>query len=97
MLSAAEPTAAAASSNPVQPGFRSGPGKSRASGKPSAAKTIVSASAQAVAVVPLRDVEQNKGGEPSTEKDFETQHSGVFAPPGLPLAHFQLRNPGSGR
>jgi hypothetical protein len=60
----------------------------------SAAKTIVSASEKAVAVVPLRKVEQNKGGEPSTEKDFETQHSGVFAPPGLPLAHFQLRNPG---
>jgi hypothetical protein len=45
--------------------------------------------------VPLRNVEQNKGGEPGTEKYFETQHSGVFAPPGLPLAHFQLRNPGS--
>ena len=45
--------------------------------------------------MPLRNVEQNKGGQPSTEKDFETQHSGVFAPPGLPLAHFQLRNPGS--
>jgi hypothetical protein len=44
--------------------------------------------------VPLRNVEQNKGGQPSTEKDFETQHSGVFAAPGLPLAHFQLRNPG---
>jgi hypothetical protein len=44
--------------------------------------------------VPLRNLEQNKGGQPSTEKDFETQHSGVFAPPGLPLAHFQLRNPG---
>jgi hypothetical protein len=47
--------------------------------------------------VPLRNVEQNKGGQPSSEKDFETQHSGVFAPPGLPLAHFQLRNPGSNR
>jgi hypothetical protein len=79
----------------IQPGFRSGPGKSRASGKPCAAKTIVSASEKAVAFVPLRNVEQNKGGQPSTEKDFETQHPGVFAPPGLPLAHFQLRNPGS--
>jgi hypothetical protein len=59
------------------------------------AKTIVTASEKAVAVVPLRNVEQNKGGQPSTEKDFETQLSGVFAPPGLPLAHFQLRNPGS--
>jgi hypothetical protein len=39
--------------------------------------------------VPLRNVEQNKGGEPSTEKDFETQRSGVFTPPGLPLAHFE--------
>jgi hypothetical protein len=81
-------------SQAIEPGFRSGPGKSRASGKPSAAKTIVSASEKAVTVVPLRNVEQNKGGQPSTEKDFETQHSGVFAPPGLPLAHFQLRNPG---
>jgi hypothetical protein len=60
-----------------------------------AAKTIASASEKAIAVVPLRNVEQNKGGQPSSEKDFETQHSGVFAPPGLPLAHFQLRNPGS--
>jgi hypothetical protein len=77
----------------VEPGFRSGPGKSSASGKPSAAKTIVSASEKAIAVVPLRNVE-HKGGQPSTEKDFETQHSGVFAAPGLPLAHFQLRNPG---
>ena len=28
------------------------------------------------------------GGEPSVKKDFETEHSGVFAAPGLPLAHF---------
>jgi hypothetical protein len=39
--------------------------------------------------VPLRNVEQNKGGKPSTEKDFETQHSGVFAPPGLPSPIFK--------
>jgi hypothetical protein len=43
---------------------------------------------KAVAVVPLPNVEQNGGGEPSTEKDFETQHSGVFAPPGLPAPIF---------
>jgi len=30
------------------------------------------------------------------KKDFESEHSGVFAAPGLPLAHCQLRNPGSG-
>jgi hypothetical protein len=30
----------------------------------------------------------NGGGEPSAKKNFETEHSGVFAPPGLPLAHF---------
>jgi hypothetical protein len=29
------------------------------------------------------------------KKDFEREHSGVFATPGLPLAHYQLRNPGS--
>jgi hypothetical protein len=28
------------------------------------------------------------------KKDFETEHSSVFATPGLPLAHFLLRNPG---
>ena len=28
------------------------------------------------------------GGEPSVKKDFETERSGVFAAPGLPLAHF---------
>jgi hypothetical protein len=28
------------------------------------------------------------GGEPTVKKDFETEHSGVFAAPGLPLAHF---------
>jgi hypothetical protein len=44
--------------------------------------------------VPLRNVEQNKAGQPSTEKDFETQHSGVFAPPGLPLAPFSTAESG---
>jgi hypothetical protein len=44
--------------------------------------------------VPLRNVEQSKGGQPSTEKDFETHHSGVFAPPGLPLAHFSTAESG---
>jgi hypothetical protein len=42
----------------------------------------------------LRNVEQNKGGRPSTEKDFETQHSGVFAAPGLPLAPFSTAESG---
>jgi hypothetical protein len=37
----------------------------------SAAKAIVSASEKAVAVVPLRKVEQNKGGEPSTKKTLK--------------------------
>jgi hypothetical protein len=31
----------------------------------------------------------------SAKKDFETKQSSVFATPGLLLAHFQLRNPGS--
>ena len=30
----------------------------------------------------------NGGSEPSTQKDFETEHPGVFAAPGSPLAHF---------
>src|SRR5919112_1123342 len=30
----------------------------------------------------------NRGGEPSVKKDFETEHSGVFASPGLPLDQF---------
>ena len=34
------------------------------------------------------DVKQNRGGEPSVKKDFETERFGVFAPPGLPLAQF---------
>jgi hypothetical protein len=44
--------------------------------------------------VPLRNVEQNKGGEPSSEKDFETQHSGVFASPGLPPRPFSTAESG---
>ena len=35
------------------------------------------------------------GGEPSVKIDFETERSGVFAAPGLLLAHFSLRNSGS--
>jgi hypothetical protein len=55
----------------VQTGFRSGPGKSRASGKPSAAKTIVSASEKAVAVVALRNVEQIKAASQAPKKTLK--------------------------
>ena len=34
---------------------------------------------------------------PSGRKDFETAHLGVFAAPGSPLAHVQLRNSGLAR
>ena len=35
------------------------------------------------------------GVVPSGRKDFETARLGVFAAPGSPLAHVQLRTPGS--
>ena len=38
--------------------------------------------------VPCVTRRANRGGEPSVKKDFETEHSGVFASPGLPLAQF---------
>jgi hypothetical protein len=38
--------------------------------------------------VPCVTRRANRGGEPSVKKDSETEHSGVFASPGLPLAQF---------
>jgi hypothetical protein len=47
-----------------------------------------SASEKTAAVSALRnDVKQMEAAS-GRQKDFETKHSSVLAPPGLPLAHF---------
>jgi hypothetical protein len=47
-----------------------------------------SASEKAAAVSALRNDDKQMELRAGAKKDFETKQSGVFAAPGLPLAHF---------
>jgi hypothetical protein len=48
----------------------------------------------AAAVSALRNDVKRMEAASRRDKDFETDHSGVFAAPGSPLAHFLTANPG---
>ena len=47
-----------------------------------------SASEKAAGVSALHNDVKQMEARAEAKKDFETEHSGVFATPGLPLAHF---------